>query len=302
MERLNIGIAGAGPAGLAAAILLARQGHAVTLADRFDAPEPVGSGLMLQPTGLAVLAALGLEHTARDHGKPVGRILGKRAGEDRIVLDVRYSGLGPDACALAIHRSALFGVLFEAVRAEGIDIVSGFDVVDAPQDAEGRYLSGAAGDRLGPFDLVIDASGSRSPLAGQFGPIRAKAMPYGALWATVPWPGAPFLDDALEQRYHRASTMVGVLPVGRRWGETANLATFFWSLKGTDYEDWRVGDFGGWKSEVLRAWATARPGARSSEFPRRFDIRPLSTSEPSPSRSLRVSWLSETLLIPLARS
>ena len=59
-KRLNIAIAGAGIGGLAAATLLARAGHSVRVFDQFDAPKPIGSGLMLQKTGLAVLAQLGL--------------------------------------------------------------------------------------------------------------------------------------------------------------------------------------------------------------------------------------------------
>ncbi|TIS71130.1 MAG: FAD-dependent oxidoreductase, partial [Mesorhizobium sp.] len=49
---LDIAIAGAGPAGLAAALYLKRAGHRVTIFERFDEPKPVGSGLILQPTGL----------------------------------------------------------------------------------------------------------------------------------------------------------------------------------------------------------------------------------------------------------
>ena len=43
----DIAIAGAGPAGLAAALYLKRAGHKVTIFERFDAPKPVGSGLIL---------------------------------------------------------------------------------------------------------------------------------------------------------------------------------------------------------------------------------------------------------------
>lgn len=60
MTRHDIAIAGCGPAGLAAALFLIRQGHRITLVERFTAPKPVGSGLLLQPSGLAVLDALGL--------------------------------------------------------------------------------------------------------------------------------------------------------------------------------------------------------------------------------------------------
>ncbi|WP_290483377.1 FAD-dependent oxidoreductase, partial [Hyphomonas sp. UBA3601] len=56
----KIAIAGAGIGGLAAAALLARAGHDVTVYDQFDAPGPVGSGLILQETGLTILGELGL--------------------------------------------------------------------------------------------------------------------------------------------------------------------------------------------------------------------------------------------------
>jgi len=60
MTSVAVAIAGGGPGGLVAALFLHRAGHVVTLYERFDRPQPVGSGLMIQPTGLAVLDQLGL--------------------------------------------------------------------------------------------------------------------------------------------------------------------------------------------------------------------------------------------------
>ena len=71
MSHFDIAIAGCGPAGLAAALLLHRQGHRVTLFERFDQPRPIGSGLMIQPSGLAVLDALGLAPDILAHGAPI---------------------------------------------------------------------------------------------------------------------------------------------------------------------------------------------------------------------------------------
>jgi 2-polyprenyl-6-methoxyphenol hydroxylase-like FAD-dependent oxidoreductase len=48
MVRQDIAVVGCGTAGLAAALLLVRDDHRVTLFERFEAPEPIGSGLMLQ--------------------------------------------------------------------------------------------------------------------------------------------------------------------------------------------------------------------------------------------------------------
>src|SRR5579875_3753696 len=97
MRRWDIAVVGCGTAGLAAALLLARDGHRVTLYERFDTPQPIGSGLMLQPTGMAVLRALGLDTRILGHGARVDRLLGK-AENERVVLDVSYAALpGPRA-------------------------------------------------------------------------------------------------------------------------------------------------------------------------------------------------------------
>ena len=52
---LDIAICGAGPAGLAVALYAQRLGHRPIIFERFDEAKPIGSGLILQPTGQAVL-------------------------------------------------------------------------------------------------------------------------------------------------------------------------------------------------------------------------------------------------------
>ena len=90
----RITIAGAGIGGLAATAALARGGHAVTVPDRFDAPRPVLSGLVIQPVGQDVLAHLGTAEAAARMGNPITRMLGHAAGFGRPVLDVRYATRG----------------------------------------------------------------------------------------------------------------------------------------------------------------------------------------------------------------
>lgn len=259
MGRLTVAIAGTGPAGLALAILLRRQGWAVTVIDRFTEPQPVGSGLMLQPTGLAVLTAMGLDPRTRCIGAPVGRILGKQADTGAVVLDVSYGASPRHGSALGVHRSSLFGLLHEAALAEDVALVGGVEVVGIERGADGRPAVLGEARRLGPFDLVVDALGARSPLGAEFGSAGREALGYGALWATVPWPGEPFLADALEQRYRRASTMVGMLPVGARWGETQPVTTFFWSLRGADHPAWLDAGLAPWKAAAEAAWPQIAP-------------------------------------------
>lgn len=256
MRPLDIAIAGCGPAGLAAALCLSRDGHRITLFDQFDTPGPVGSGLMLQETGLAVLGELGLRDRMVALGRRIDRLLGQHATSGRVVLDVRYKAFADGLHGVAVHRAALFHVLFDAARQAGLQVMGAHIVEGAQQDQAGKvYLRIREKGRQGPFDLVIDALGARSRLrpGGKAG-ADFNPLAYGALWTTLPWPGAPFSEHHLEQRYERASVMIGVLPVGMRHEGDDAQVTFFWSIKPDDYERWRAAGLDAWKGQVRRLW------------------------------------------------
>ena len=57
---MRVAVVGCGTGGPAAALLLNAAGHDVEIFERFNTPSPIGAGLLLQPTGQAVLARLGL--------------------------------------------------------------------------------------------------------------------------------------------------------------------------------------------------------------------------------------------------
>lgn len=259
-RRYEIAIAGCGPAGLAVALLLERAGHRVTLVERFATPQPLGSGLILQPTGLAVLRELGLADALIAHGSRLDRLYGLGAASGSVVLDVRYAALGPDAFGLGIHRGSLFEVLFAAVRARGIAVETGCEVTDVESGSGGQVsLVLENGRKLGPFDLAIDALGARSPLIGRaLRPVRQRPLTYGAVWANAPL-AEGFDPHALEQRYQRASVMVGVLPIGCRPEDETLLASFFWSLKPAEHAQWLARGLEAWKADVLRHWPQTAP-------------------------------------------
>ena len=248
MRQYDIAICGAGPAGLAAALALHRSGHSVTIFDQFDRPKPIGSGLILQPTGLAVLDWLGLGDKMRALGKRIDRLYGK-AG-DRVVLDVRYAALG-DLRGLAVHRAGLFKVLHDGLVAADLNVTTSSKI----KSLDEKHLIFDDGRRVGPFDIVIDGLGSRSPLIQYAsGPDYRRSMPYGAIWASLPWPGEVFDGHALEQRYYRASMMSGVLPIGSYDATSGDQAAFFWSLKTADYAAWKADGLQRWKDDVLALW------------------------------------------------
>jgi 2-polyprenyl-6-methoxyphenol hydroxylase-like FAD-dependent oxidoreductase len=241
-----VGIAGAGMGGLAAATMLARDGHRVVLHDRMDRPGPVGSGFVLQPTGLAVLGDMGLRRDVEARGAAIHRMLGLVRPSGRTVLDVGY----PDGLnGLAVQRAALFDVLLEAATSSGVEFETSRTIASVSDD--GRSFTMIDGSRTCGFDLLVDAMGSGTPLRR----CRSRELSYGALWATVPWKADGAFDPStLEQRYLGASRMAGVLPVGTACDDADPKATFFWSVRRE--EDPRT-DLARWHEDVHRLWPEA---------------------------------------------
>lgn len=260
MKPLDIGIAGAGPAGLAAALFLSRAGHRVELIERFDRPSPVGSGLLMQPTGLTVLDALGLSPAIHALGNRIERLHGADARSGRTVLDVRYDALAGGRYGLAVHRAALFSTLHDAVVAEALPIRTGITLAKAETRQARTALHDTDGGIVGDYDLVIDATGARSQLvAASIVAPKVTELPWGAFWATLDCEGIAHDARALTQRYDAAKVMIGVLPVGRAHPGEGRKAAFFWSLKTADAEAVKREGLARWKDRIVDYWPDTVP-------------------------------------------
>ena len=259
-RQRDIAIIGAGPAGLAAALFLSRAGFTPTIYERFDEPKPVGSGLILQPTGLAALDALGLLPATLARGNRIERLYGTDAGSKRVVLDVGYGGYGNGRFGLGVHRAALFDVLHGAVKAAGIPVVTGAEITMLRNSGDKIELLGADGRAVTAAGLAIDASGARSvlkPTASRGSEV--KPLAFGALWASLKWHDDGFFANALQQRYERASVMIGVLPIGSIKPGAEPLAAFFWSVRLADAERLFADGLQAWKDRVAGYWPECQP-------------------------------------------
>lgn len=252
---MRIGVAGCGVAGMTAAIAMARNGHEVALFERFERPQPLGAGLLLQPTGLAALETLGLAAPLRDLGAAVTALDG-RTPKGRPVVSLTYKG----AHGLGIHRAALFNTLFDALRAEPIELVTGYAAQAVRDLGASPVILDAAGEARGPFDLLIVADGAASSLRDHVLPdARAPEYPWGAFWTILPdtdrrWSGV------LRQVYDGCQVMVGVLPVGYAPSapdpDTRHVA-LFWSERSARLPAARAEGAEALRERIQRRWPQA---------------------------------------------
>lgn len=263
MRSLDVAIVGCGTAGPAAAIFLARAGHRVTLFERFREPRAVGAGIMLQPTGQAVLAALGLRDEVVARGAPVDALHIETAARKRIAR-LEYRTVGAGVVGYGMHRGALFASLFRALQTSPVALRLGVDAVRlAPADRDRHHVVDRAGERHGAFDLVVVADGARSSLrdgTDHLLPKSVKPYPWGALWFIGEDHEGRF-DGELRQVVDGTGVLAGMLPSGLG-PDPANrvpLVSLFWSVRCDRVDGVRAAPLDAWKRAFLRCF----PGADS---------------------------------------
>ncbi|MDR2059812.1 MAG: FAD-dependent monooxygenase [Acinetobacter sp.] len=233
MKKLNFAIVGAGTAGLASAILLAREGHHVTLFEQVETLSPVGAGLLLQPAGLAVFEHLGVLEHALQLGARVTGLEGQLA-DKRLLVNSHYHQAGNNLYGLGIHRATLCHVLTQKLAEYSSHVTwrMNHSIESIQESAHAVRLFGTHQQQKFDqhFDAVLIANGARSQLRPKAWVQVDQAYPCGAAWSIVP--ECPNLNpEILHQFYDRSQIMMGVLPTGAiPSAPQQRLSSVFWSL------------------------------------------------------------------------
>jgi len=164
-ERVEAVVVGAGPAGSAAAIALARAGRRVVLLDRATFPRDKPCGDLIGARAMASARRLGI---AEDALAPYPRLAGALVTADRGALDLAPGGpvgrsLLKNSDARVIPRLVFDAALVDAAARAGAEIRRGTVREVAAWQPSGREVRGAGPD--GAFALRADAV----VLAGGYG-------------------------------------------------------------------------------------------------------------------------------------
>ncbi|MGN2485276.1 FAD-dependent oxidoreductase [Acinetobacter calcoaceticus] len=233
MKTPHFAIIGAGTAGLATAILLAREGNNVTIFEQVDELSPVGAGLLLQPAGLAVFEHLGVLDEALTLGAKVTGLEGQLP-DKRLLVNSHYHEASTNLYGLGIHRSTLCHVLTQKLSRYSSHITWRMShtierLEEHPNEI--RVFGFNHNQKFDDcFDAVLIANGARSQLRPKAWVKVDQAYPWGAAWSIVPECLA-LNPQILHQFYDRSKIMMGILPTGAiPSAPEQRLASVFWSL------------------------------------------------------------------------
>jgi salicylate hydroxylase len=187
---VDIAIAGAGIAGLAASLCLARQGFTVTVYENAPAFHEIGAGIQLSPNAMHVLARIGLEgHVTAQAIEP--EAIDIRDGPSGALLTTiplrRECRSRYGAPYLVIHRADLMQVLLSAAHSEpAIRIRNGATVaaVEADPDAVSFSVNGETAEAA----MLIAADGVHSTIRAALSGAMAKSLGKTAWRATLKEP------------------------------------------------------------------------------------------------------------------
>lgn len=221
VERFDVAIVGAGPAGSAAAISLARKGYAVILLDKAFFPREKLCGDFVNPANWPLMERLGVADKilSLPHEKITGFRISAASGEEA-AIDFALQN-GRRSFGLGLRRFYLDGLLLKTAGKEGVVVKQGCKVSDFTRESSGWSISLGDSSHRSKLQaaLLIGADGRNSPVAHRLGLARKRERSGNYLAFQTLMRGVQRLQGDV-QIHSFPEGYAGLVGLG---GETANL-------------------------------------------------------------------------------
>src|SRR5215210_2184424 len=215
--RTDVVVAGAGPAGAIAALVLARAGVRVTLLDRARFPRDKLCGDTINPGALSILRRLGVEHVT-DGGL---RVRGMVVSGDGVRVTGEYDA---GQFGISISRRVLDERLVAAAAKAGAQVREGVLVQGPTPSSDGgavlgvEVASGSSGIERCAAAVTIAADGTSSRLARATSLARTPARPRRWALGTI-FEGVTGLTTFGEMHV-RGDRYIGIAPLPGGYANT----------------------------------------------------------------------------------
>jgi 2-polyprenyl-6-methoxyphenol hydroxylase-like FAD-dependent oxidoreductase len=244
--NINIAVVGSGSAGPAAAALLARQGHNVSLFEKAERLLPIGAGFMLQPSGMEVIKQLGCSEQVLKETQQIDSLFCKTS-KGRVLINLAYEDLKLGMFGCGTQRAAFLDVLLGQSEKDGVKMKWGHEVTSIHQHKDKRVVASDT-EIYGDFDLVLICDGAKSQLRSQLSMKQSvTTYPWGALWF-IGTRTSEFAPNQLWQLVEETDVLNGFLPTGT----DKDLLSFFYSIEIAQSDNVLSGSLQSWKESILR--------------------------------------------------
>jgi geranylgeranyl reductase family protein len=171
MDKFDVAIVGAGPAGTAAAILLARRGHAVALVDKEQFPREKLCGDFINPSNWPTLEQLGVTRQLFVQDHEIVTTFRITADTGAVAESALSSIDGAAVFGLGLRRFFFDQILLKKAQDEGVRTLLGCRIKALQRQADGWHVGYGLGESLGELNarVLIGADGRNSWVAHRLG-------------------------------------------------------------------------------------------------------------------------------------
>lgn len=238
---MQIAIVGFGITGAALAVLLSRRGINVHLFEQAETLGPVGAGILLQPAGQQVLAAMGLLESALQQAERITEVR-VRTHRGHPLVRLQYDEWQSGLCAYGLHRGRLFESLRQTLD-DRVTIHLNTRIERCINRNNGAVVIDSNGNEYGALAWVFGCDGGGSTLRKTSGlPFNEYRYACGALWHIG---HTDRIRGHLFQATKGTQRLCGLLPTGN------DECSFFWGATAEEAAAIRA-DFDAWKKQALQ--------------------------------------------------